>query len=142
VPKRGPRSSRAVHQNKPAQLAKDVLRLFGVKIPAAAGRMPCLTPFLTKGSGVANIPPGGVNKAVFDASEAGALRDAFATARRICATNPDCPNPLLVMYIVTNVAPRLAPPRIVTDVLAVWMCVPMNPSPQWWESPGGVKPAK
>lgn len=127
---------------------KEVLRFLGVQIPAAAGRMPCFVPFLTRGNGVANIPPGGVPPGglgpIFDASEASALRDAFATALRICRTNPNCPNPLLLVHIVIRIVPKVAPPppQLVTDILAVWMCVNFTPPRQWWESEGGIKPGK
>ena len=143
MPKRSLSKSRSAQRVKNGPLVKEVLRFLGVQIPAAAGRMPCGVPFLTTGNGVANIPAGGLPGGlgpIFDASEAAALRDAFATALRVCATNPNCPNPQLLIYIVTNIAPRLPPPQIVTDVAAIWMCVKKKPARQWWDSEGGIKP--
>jgi hypothetical protein len=142
--KRATRKSPSTRRDQAAELVEQVLGFLGVQFPGAGGRVPCFVPFITTGSGVANIPPGGVPAGqlgrLLDASEASALRDAFATALRICRTNPNCPNPLLIAYIVIKIAVRPAPPQIVTDVVALWMCVNFQPPAQWWESEGAIKP--
>gem|GEM_PF-3750871 len=87
---------------------------------------PCGIPFATSGTGAANL--GGANPVGLAFGRA--YRDAEAVAKRICRTNPRCPNPAFINMLFITFAVRGG--RLWCGVIVLWRCVPPGPGGRYY----------